>query len=171
MRVIADEVLLHRDIRRWPAHHRKVEVVAPQRLHDLLPVADRERDLTFGLWREKAAIMKGMKYLAVLTAPIETRPPLRPEIMSSVCWQSRMAASIRSERRSSSRPASVSTMPSPVRWIRGSSARSCRLRSCSVIAGCVRLRVRRRGRHAAAGRQGRHGAQLAQRQVPEPSST
>jgi hypothetical protein len=26
---------------------------------------------------------KGAKYLAVLTAPIETRPPVRPYIMSS----------------------------------------------------------------------------------------
>ena len=30
-------------------------------------------------------------------------------------------------------------MPSPVRWISGNPASACRLRSCSVTAGCVRF--------------------------------
>src|ERR1700746_3903914 len=39
----------------------------------------------FGWRLEKAAMMKGTKYFAVDTAPIDTRPPERPAIMSSVC--------------------------------------------------------------------------------------
>ena len=82
--------------------------------------------------------MNGTKYFAVLTAPIEMRPAVFPAIISSVVSQSAIAASIRSASASTSRPASVSSMPSPVRWIRGSPASACRLRSCSVTAGCVR---------------------------------
>ena len=87
---------------------------------------------------ENPAITNGTKYFAVLTAPIEMRPAVFPAIMSSEVSQSAMAASMRSVSASTSRPASVSSMPSLVRWISGRPASACRLRICSVTAGCVR---------------------------------
>ena len=45
MGVIADQVNVHVDVCRRAAHDRKVEIVTAQRRADLLPVADRERDV------------------------------------------------------------------------------------------------------------------------------
>ena len=64
---------------------------------------------------ENPEIMNGTKYFAVLTAPIEIRPAVFPAIVSSEVSQSAIAASIRSESASTSRPASVRSIPSPVR--------------------------------------------------------
>ena len=64
---------------------------------------------------ENPEIMNGTKYFAVLTAPIEMRPAVFPAIISSEVSQSAIAASMRSESESTSRPASVSSMPSLVR--------------------------------------------------------
>ena len=69
----------------------------------------------FGYSLENPEIMKGTKYFAVLTAPIDMRPAVLPVIICSVVSQSAIAASIRSASASTSRPASVSNMPSPVR--------------------------------------------------------
>ena len=82
--------------------------------------------------------MNGTKYFAVETAPIEIRPAVFPAIISSEVSQSAIAASIRSESASTSRPASVKSMPSLVRWIRGRPASACKLRICRVTAGWVR---------------------------------
>ena len=70
---------------------------------------------TFGWSLENPEIMNGTKYFAVLTAPIEMRPAVLPAIISSEVSQSAIAASIRSESASTSRPASVRSIPSPVR--------------------------------------------------------
>jgi len=79
--------------------------------------------------------MNGTKYFEVLTALIEIRPAVFPAIISSEVSQSAMAASMRSVRASTSRPALVSSMPSLVRWISGRPASVCRLRICNVTAG------------------------------------
>ncbi len=67
-------------------------------------------------WRfENPAIMNGTKYFAVLTAPIETRPAVFPAIIASDVSQSAIAVSMRLASASTSRPASVSSMPSLLR--------------------------------------------------------
>jgi hypothetical protein len=63
----------------------------------------------------KAAITKGTKYFAVLTAPIDTRPPVRPAIMSNDVAQLSIAASMLSKSASNSCSASVRIIPSLVR--------------------------------------------------------
>ncbi|MEY9289392.1 hypothetical protein ABH979_002466 [Bradyrhizobium ottawaense] len=73
---------------------------------------------------ENAAIACGTKYFAVETAPRCTVPPVRPASRSSAPWQSMMAASTRSASVKTSLPASVSSMPSPVRCTSGRPARS-----------------------------------------------
>ena len=83
---------------------------------------------TFGYSLEKPEIANGTKYFAVLTAPIEMRPAVFPAIISSDVSQIAIAASMRSVSASTSRPASVSSMPSLVRWISGRPASACRLR-------------------------------------------
>ena len=84
MGMIADQVNVHVDVGRRAAHDREVEIVAAQRLADLLPVADRERDFDVRMSFENPEIMNGTKYFAVLTAPIEMRPAVLPP--SSPTW-------------------------------------------------------------------------------------
>ena len=59
--------------------------------------------------------MNGTNYFEVLTAPIEIMPAVLPAIISSEVSQSAIAASIRSDSASTSRPASVNSMPSGLR--------------------------------------------------------
>ena len=69
-----------------------------------------------GLWFE------GAKYFAVLTTPMETRPPDRPLIMSRVATQSAIAFSMRSLSNNTASPASLSVMPFALRCRSGSEA-------------------------------------------------
>ena len=64
---------------------------------------------------ENAAMANGTKYFAVLTAPIETPPPLRPAIMSSAPLAIDQRSFDAFGQRHDFAPASVRIIPSPVR--------------------------------------------------------